>query len=88
MTLWYRAPDVLLGSRNYSTSIDMWSIGCILAEMATGRALFPGKSNDDQLLKIFALLGTPNETVWPRCALPPRRAPWVAWAQIAAHPRR
>ncbi|EGF84113.1 hypothetical protein BATDEDRAFT_36457 [Batrachochytrium dendrobatidis JAM81] len=66
VTLWYRAPDVLLGSRNYSTSIDMWSIGCIMSEMHTGKPLFSGKDNEDQLLKIFKLLGTPTEDTWPR----------------------
>jgi serine/threonine protein kinase len=66
VTLWYRAPDVLLGSRNYSTSIDLWSAGCILAEMFTGRPLFPGKQNTDQLIRIFRLLGTPTEITWPR----------------------
>eukprot|EP00158_Paraphelidium_tribonemae_P001388 Partr_v1_DN24332_c0_g1_i3_m31943 putative Negative regulator of the PHO system len=66
VTLWYRAPDVLLGSRNYTTSIDIWSSGCILAEMYTGRPLFPGKTNEDQLLRIFRLLGTPNNSTWPR----------------------
>jgi cyclin-dependent kinase len=65
VTLWYRAPDVLMGSRNYSTSIDIWSIGCILAEMASGRPLFPGSSVKDQLLRIFKILGTPNEEIWP-----------------------
>ncbi|ORX94227.1 cyclin-dependent protein kinase [Basidiobolus meristosporus CBS 931.73] len=65
VTLWYRAPDVLLGSRNYTTTIDMWSAGCIMAEMYTGRPLFPGTTNDDQLLKIFRLLGTPSEHTWP-----------------------
>ena len=65
VTLWYRAPDVLLGSRNYTTTIDIWSIGCILAEMITKRPLFPGKNNQDQLLRIFHLFGTPNESVWP-----------------------
>ncbi|ODQ79850.1 hypothetical protein BABINDRAFT_8043 [Babjeviella inositovora NRRL Y-12698] len=65
VTLWYRAPDVLMGSRNYTTSIDMWSAGCILAEMFTGKPLFPGNSNDDQLLKIFRLMGTPSERSWP-----------------------
>ncbi|KTW26490.1 serine/threonine-protein kinase pef1 [Pneumocystis jirovecii RU7] len=65
VTLWYRAPDVLLGSRTYSTSIDIWSAGCIMAEMYTGRPLFPGSNNDDQLLKIFRLMGTPNEHTWP-----------------------
>jgi negative regulator of the PHO system len=66
VTLWYRAPDVLLGSRNYSTSIDIWSTGCIMAEMYTGKPLFPGKTNEDQLIKIFKLLGTPIEETWPR----------------------
>ncbi|EEB06770.1 CMGC/CDK/CDK5 protein kinase Pef1 [Schizosaccharomyces japonicus yFS275] len=65
VTLWYRAPDVLMGSRNYTTSIDMWSVGCILAELITGRPLFPGTDNEDQLLKIFRLMGTPTEQTWP-----------------------
>lgn len=65
VTLWYRAPDVLMGSRNYSTSIDMWSAGCIMAEMFTGKPLFPGSSNEDQLVKIFRLMGTPTERTWP-----------------------
>ncbi|RDH36500.1 negative regulator of the PHO system [Aspergillus welwitschiae] len=65
VTLWYRAPDVLLGSRSYSTSIDIWSIGCIIAEMSMGRSLFPGSNNEDQLQKIFKVMGTPCETSWP-----------------------
>lgn len=52
VTLWYRAPDVLLGSRFYGSSIDMWSVGCIFAEMLTGRAFFPGSNVKDQLLRI------------------------------------
>ncbi len=71
VTLWYRAPDVLMGSRHYSTSIDIWSIGCILAEMASGRPLFPGSSVKDQLLRIFKILGTPNEEIWPGLSLLP-----------------
>ncbi|KAL7270689.1 negative regulator of the PHO system [Rhizina undulata] len=65
VTLWYRAPDVLLGSRTYNTSIDIWSAGCIMAEMYTGRPLFPGITNEDQLQKIFRLMGTPSERSWP-----------------------
>lgn len=65
VTLWYRAPDVLLGLRAYTTSIDVWSAGCIFAEMCTGKPLFPGTTNDDQLNKIFRLMGTPNERTWP-----------------------
>ena len=64
VTLWYRAPDVLLGSRSYDTSIDIWSAGCIMAEMFTGRPLFPGSQNEDQLLRIFRLMGTPSEETW------------------------
>ncbi|KAK6503519.1 negative regulator of the PHO system [Arthrobotrys musiformis] len=66
VTLWYRAPDVLLGSRTYNTSIDIWSAGCIMAEMYTGRPLFPGTTNEDQLQKIFRLMGTPSERSWPQ----------------------
>jgi serine/threonine protein kinase len=47
VTLWYRPPDVLLGSKNYSTSIDIWSVGCIFAEMVNLKALFPGNSDSD-----------------------------------------
>jgi len=65
VTLWYRAPDVLLGSRQYNTSIDIWSAGCIMAEMFSGRPLFPGTTNEDQLQKIFRLMGTPSERGWP-----------------------
>lgn len=65
VTLWYRAPDVLLGSRTYNTSIDIWSAGCIMAEMYTGRPLFPGTTNEDELHKIFRLMGTPSEHSWP-----------------------
>ncbi|CAH8452586.1 unnamed protein product [Schistosoma margrebowiei] len=66
VTLWYRPPDVLLGAKLYTTSIDMWSAGCIFAEMSNaGRPLFPGYDVDDQLQRIFKLLGTPTESTWP-----------------------
>lgn len=65
VTLWYRPPDVLLGSTQYGTPIDIWSVGCIFAEMATGVPLFAGKNDADQLLLIFQFLGTPNNQVWP-----------------------
>jgi len=65
VTLWYRAPDVLLGSRQYNTSIDIWSAGCIMAEMYSGRPMFAGTGNEDQLQKIFRLMGTPSERSWP-----------------------
>lgn len=65
VTLWYRAPEILLGSRSYSTPVDIWSLGCIFAEMLTRQALFPGDCEIDQLFRIFRVLGTPNEQVWP-----------------------
>ena len=66
VTLWYRPPDVLFGAKLYTTSIDMWSAGCIFAELANaGRPLFPGSDVDDQLKRIFKLLGTPSEDNWP-----------------------
>ncbi|XP_055677348.1 cyclin-dependent kinase 2 [Lutzomyia longipalpis] len=65
VTLWYRAPEILLGTKFYSTSVDIWSLGCIFAEMITKRPLFPGDSEIHQLYKIFELLGTPDNSTWP-----------------------
>ncbi|XP_030543875.1 cell division control protein 2 homolog C [Rhodamnia argentea] len=65
VTLWYRAPEVLLGSTHYSIGVDMWSVGCIFAEMVRRQALFPGDSEFQQLLHIFRLMGTPTEQQWP-----------------------
>ncbi|EFP80644.2 CMGC/CDK protein kinase [Puccinia graminis f. sp. tritici CRL 75-36-700-3] len=56
VTLWYRAPEVLLGSRHYSTGVDMWSVGCIIAEMISKQPLFPGDSEIDEIFRIFRLL--------------------------------
>uniref|UniRef100_A0A8D0AGT0 cyclin-dependent kinase n=1 Tax=Sander lucioperca TaxID=283035 RepID=A0A8D0AGT0_SANLU len=64
VTLWYRPPDVLLGSTEYSTPIDMWGVGCILNEMATGHPMFPGATVKEELHLIFRLLGTPTEETW------------------------
>ncbi|WFD31209.1 WD repeat-containing protein slp1 [Malassezia sp. CBS 17886] len=66
VTLWYRAPDVLLGSRTYSTSIDVWSAGCIMAEMISGVPIFRGRDNSDQLNQIIRILGTPDEAAIKR----------------------
>ncbi|CAG7993588.1 unnamed protein product [Penicillium salamii] len=65
VTLWYRSPEILLGGRQYSTGVDMWSIGAIFAEMCTRKPLFPGDSEIDEIFKIFRLLGTPDDETWP-----------------------
>jgi len=65
VTLWYRAPEVLLGAKRYSMALDIWSLGCIFAELCNLQALFAGDSQIQQLINIFRLLGTPNEQLWP-----------------------
>ncbi|XP_018602179.1 cyclin-dependent kinase 11B isoform X3 [Scleropages formosus] len=65
VTLWYRAPELLLGAKEYSTAVDMWSVGCIFGELLTQKPLFPGKSEIDQINKIFKDLGSPSEKIWP-----------------------
>ncbi|XP_057543005.1 cyclin-dependent kinase G-2-like isoform X2 [Amaranthus tricolor] len=78
VTLWYRAPELLLGAKEYSTAIDMWSLGCIMAELLSKEPLFNGKSEIDQLDKIYRILGTPNEAIWPGFSkLPHVRAKYV-----------
>lgn len=65
VTLWYRAPELLLGDPAYDFSVDCWSLGCIMAELLLWRPLFPGKTEIAQLDNIFALLGLPDDTRWP-----------------------
>lgn len=64
VTLWYRAPELLLLSEKYSTAIDIWSVGCIFGELLTMKPLFPGQSEAQQIELIFKTLGTPNERIW------------------------
>ena len=64
VTLWYRSPEILLGT-TYATPVDLWSCGCILAELFLRKPLFPGQYEIDQLGKIFGVLGTPTEAEWP-----------------------
>lgn len=65
VSLWYRAPEIILGNARYGLGVDVWSLGCIAAEMATASPLFPGDSQISQLFKIFRILGTPTEKSWP-----------------------
>ncbi|KAL1923530.1 uncharacterized protein VTP21DRAFT_8510 [Calcarisporiella thermophila] len=65
VTLWYRPPELLLGEENYTTAVDMWSVGCIFAEFLQGKPVLPGKTEQQQLELIVNLLGAPNEKIWP-----------------------
>merc|ERR1712083_334296 len=64
VTLWYRSPEVLLGT-TYATPVDIWSCGCIFAELFSRKPLFPGQNEMGQLGEIFNVLGTPSEEEWP-----------------------
>lgn len=65
VTMWYRAPEILLNSAEYSTPVDIWSVGWIFAELYNQVPLLCGEAEIDQIFKIFRLLGTPTEDVWP-----------------------
>ncbi|GBP03905.1 Cyclin-dependent kinase 20 [Eumeta japonica] len=70
-TRWYRAPELLYGARYYNEKVDMWAVGCIIAEMLTKQPLFPGESDIEQLAIVLRHLGTPTEETWPNhCELP------------------
>ncbi|KAI3773676.1 hypothetical protein L1987_48206 [Smallanthus sonchifolius] len=70
VTLWYRAPELLFGSTSYGVAIDMWSAGCILAELFIGRLIMPGRTEVEQIHKIFKLCGSPSEEYWKISKLP------------------
>ncbi|KAI3455027.1 hypothetical protein Pfo_011690, partial [Paulownia fortunei] len=65
VTLWYRAPELLLGANEYSCAIDMWSVGCIMAELMLKEVFFKGRSELHQLGSIYMVLGTPDDAAWP-----------------------
>ncbi|KAG4114402.1 hypothetical protein ERO13_D12G044300v2 [Gossypium hirsutum] len=70
VTLWYRPPELLLGSTDYGVSVDLWSSGCILAELFAGKPIMPGRTEVEQMHKIFKLCGSPSEEYWKRSKLP------------------
>ncbi|KAB2036172.1 hypothetical protein ES319_D04G206300v1 [Gossypium barbadense] len=70
VTLWYRPPELLLGSTDYGVTIDLWSSGCILAELFAGKPIMPGRTEVEQLHRIFKLCGSPSEEYWKRSKLP------------------
>ena len=65
VSLWYRAPEIILGSEDYFLGVDMWSVGCIFAELFSKRPVFMCKSEDEVLAKVFFMLGTPSEAYCP-----------------------
>ncbi|KAK7247514.1 hypothetical protein RIF29_42397 [Crotalaria pallida] len=75
VTLWYRAPELLLGSTDYGYGIDLWSAGCLLAEMFVGRPIMPGRTEIEQLHMIFKLCGSPSEDYWLKMNLMPSYLP-------------
>jgi len=72
ITLWYRPPELLLGTTKYGPAVDMWSVGCIFAELLHGKPIFPGKDEPEQLNKIFDICGAPEESNWPGVS----KIPW------------
>uniref|UniRef100_A0A5B6ZEJ1 Protein kinase domain-containing protein n=1 Tax=Davidia involucrata TaxID=16924 RepID=A0A5B6ZEJ1_DAVIN len=70
VTLWYRPPELLLGSTDYGASVDLWSVGCIFAELLLGRPILQGRTEVEQLHKIFKLCGSPPDNYWKKSKLP------------------
>ncbi|KAF3513304.1 hypothetical protein F2Q69_00001380 [Brassica cretica] len=70
VTLWYRPPELLLGATNYGTGVDLWSAGCIMAELLAGKPVMPGRTEVEQLHKIFKLCGSPSDLYWRKYKLP------------------
>ncbi|XP_044502349.1 probable serine/threonine-protein kinase At1g54610 isoform X2 [Mangifera indica] len=70
VTLWYRPPELLLGASHYGVAVDLWSAGCILGELFTGKPILPGKTEVEQLHRIFKLCGSPSEDYWRKSKLP------------------
>ena len=65
VTIWYRPPELLLGMKNYDLEVDMWSIGCVFAELLMGEPIFKGNNEKEQIEQIFKICGSPNEMTWP-----------------------
>ncbi|MCL7041401.1 hypothetical protein MKW94_029978 [Papaver nudicaule] len=70
VTLWYRPPELLLGSTNYGQSVDLWSVGCLFAELLLGKPILKGRTEVEQLHKIFKLCGSPPDEYWKKFKLP------------------
>lgn len=84
VTLWFRSPELLMGAEQYDQAIDMWSVGCVIAELIRHEPLFPGSGEMDQLSRIFSILGSPNMTDWPDVV---NTSHWQSWS-IKPSPNR
>jgi len=65
VTLWYRAPELLLGAVDYTDAVDAWAAGCVMAELLRHRPVFPGREEGEMWSLLVALLGSPNQRIWP-----------------------
>lgn len=88
ITLWYRPPELLFGAIHYDTSVDMWSAGCILAELLARKPIFPGRTEVDQIELIVRLCGTPTAETWPGLFAPNRDEvyPWFKLLPQQSYP--
>jgi cell division cycle 2-like len=87
VTLWYRAPELLLGTKTYTSAIDIWSLGCIFGELLTSQPLLPAKNEVSLLSSIFTLLGTPTTASWPHFrSLPNTKALYPLLSNNTAQP--
>mmetsp|Transcript_23158 Transcript_23158/g.60536 ORF Transcript_23158/g.60536 Transcript_23158/m.60536 type:complete len:349 (+) Transcript_23158:87-1133(+) len=83
VTLWYRAPELLMGAKVYGVGVDMWAVGCIQAELEQRFAIFPGEMTDlSQLEKIFTVMGTPSEESWPGVTALPNYVPFTEMKRV------
>ncbi len=95
VTLWYRSPELLLGSEHYNEAVDMWSVGCLFAELLTLRPLFPGDREARQLELIYEKCGVPTENEWPGVALlrhykeslPKKKCVRRLWEEFKGNPK-
>ncbi|CAM9688736.1 unnamed protein product, partial [Chrysoparadoxa australica] len=93
-TRWYRAPELLFGSRRYGSGVDVWAAGVVIADMIGNQPTFPGNSEIDQLFKVMGVMGSVNEDTWPGCTKLPDYGKIVfpafepqPWSQVSTRGR-
>jgi cyclin-dependent kinase 12/13 len=89
ITLWYRPPELLIGATQYGPAVDMWSVGCIMAELLSRKPVFPGRNEIDQIELIFKMCGTPTKESWPALfERGQRQLPWTRLIPDRVYPPR